>query len=161
MKLLRSVTAVAILLVAISGIAAARKGADTDRAQGGGQILFDTQTTGAGNTIAFTLQGAGEDATGQFQYVDRSGGVGQSQDSWHGSPVCLEVSGNMAKAVIERNDDGALYELILIDNGQGDASDDDIVTLTTDEEPSCGSDDDDDDSNTSLGRGNIQIYDAP
>ena len=161
MKLLRTTVAAALLLVAISGFAVARKGGPVDRAQGGGQILFDTQTTGAGNTIAFTIRGAGEAVNGQFQYVDRSGGVGQAQDSWHGSPVCLEVSGNMAKAVISRNDTGDLYELILVDNGQGDASEDDVVTLTTDEEPTCGSDDDDDDDNTSLGRGNIQIYDAP
>ena len=160
MKVLRTLAAAALLLVAVSGFAAARRGSE-DRAQGGGQILFDTQTTGAGNTIAFVIQGSGSDVRGQFQYVDRSGGVGQNQDSWHGSPVCLEVSGNMAKAVISRNDDGSLYELILVDNGQGEGSDDDVVTLTTDEEPTCGSDDDDDDNNTSLGRGNIQIYDAP
>lgn len=153
-----AVVAAVMVLGAVGAFAA---GSDTDRVTGGGQILFDTQTTGAGNTIAFTIQGAGEDVKGQFQYVDRTGGNGRDQDSWHGSPVCLEVAGNAAKAVISRNDNGALYELLVVDNGQGAAAEDDAVTLTTDEEPTCGSDDDDDEENTSLGRGNIQVYDAP
>jgi hypothetical protein len=139
---------------------AATQGSDRDRVTGGGQINVDTDG-GAGDTIAFVIQGAGSDVIGQFQHVDRSGGTGQGGDSWHGSPTCLEVMGNMAKAVIERTDDGSLYELILVDNGQGSAAENDIVTLTTDEEPGCGEDDNDDDSQTELGRGNIQIYDAP
>lgn len=160
MKFAKFGAVVAALLV-VGAAGAYGAGSDTDRVTGGGQILFDTQTTGAGNTIAFTMQGAGSDVKGQFQYVDRSGGTGQAQDSWHGAPVCLEVNGNAAKAVIERRDNGALYELVVVDNGQGSAAEDDVVTLSTDEEPTCGSDDDDDDNNTSLGRGNIQVYDAP
>lgn len=134
-------------------------GSSTDRVTGGGQTLVDTQ--GAGNTIAFVIQGSGSDVSGQFQYVDRSGGTGQEQDSWHGSPVCLEVAGNSAKAVIERDDTGTEYELLLQDNGEGAADDDDIAALTTDEDPTCGDDDDDDDAQTALARGNIQVYDAP
>jgi hypothetical protein len=139
---------------------AATQGSDRDRVTGGGQINVDTDG-GAGDTIAFVIQGAGEDVIGQFQHVDRSGGTGQGGDSWHGSPACLEVAGNMAKAVIERTDNGELFELIIVDNGQGAAAENDIVALTQDDDISCGDDDDDDEADTELGRGNIQVYDAP
>ena len=139
---------------------AATQGSPNDRVTGGGQINVDTDG-GAGDTIAFVIQGAGSDVIGQFQHVDREGGTGQGGDSWHGSPVCLEVSDNMAKAVIERTDNGALYELILADNGEGSGAENDIVALTSDEEPTCGEDDNDDDGDTELGRGNLQVYDAP
>jgi hypothetical protein len=154
----KKVAAVSAVLVVLAA-AGASAGSPRDRVTGGGQTLVGTR--GAGNTIAFTIQGAGADVKGQFQYVDRTAGTGQSQDSWHGSPTCLEVAGNTAKAVISRNDTGALYELLIVDNGQGAAADDDLVTLTQDEEPTCGSDDDDDDVNTALARGNVQVYDAP
>jgi hypothetical protein len=150
---------VAIAAVLVVAGASASAGSPNDRVTGGGQTLVGT--TGAGNTIAFTIQGAGEDVKGQFQYVDRSGGTGQDQVGWHGTPVCLEVMGSSAKAVISNNDDGSLWELLLQDNGEGANADNDIVTLTSDEEPSCGSDDDDDDSQVELARGNLQVYDAP
>lgn len=134
-------------------------GSSVDRVTGGGQTLVDTQ--GAGNTIAFVIRGSGDDVRGQFQYVDRSGGKGQAQDSWHGSPLCLEVAGNSAKAVIQRDDTGQEFELLLQDNGEGANDDDDIAALTMDEDPMCGDDDNDDDAQTALARGNLQVYDAP
>jgi hypothetical protein len=146
--------AAAVAIVAPMALA----GSPNDRVTGGGQTLVGTQ--GAGNTIAFTIQGSGDDVKGQFQYVDRTAGTGQAQDSWHGTPLCLEVSGNMAKAVIERNDTGTEFELILQDNGEGAAADDDIAALTQDDEISCGDDDDDEDQTTALARGNLQVYDA-
>lgn len=157
MRTLRKAAAAAVALLVMGGVALA--GSPNDRVTGGGQTLLGTK--GAGNTIAFTIQGSGSDVKGQFQYVDRSAGTGQAQDSWHGSPVCLEVSGSTAKAVIQRNDNGNKYELLLQDNGQGSNAENDIVTLTSDEDPTCGSDDDDDESSVELGRGNIQVYDAP
>jgi hypothetical protein len=150
-----------LALAAVVAIVApmAFAGSPNDRVTGGGQTLVDGQA--AGNTIAFTIQGAGDAVKGQFQYVDRSGGTGQAQDSWHGSPLCLEVSGSAAKAVIQRDDTGTEYELILQDNGEGAAADDDVAALTTDDDPQCGDDDNDDDANTALARGNLQVYDAP
>lgn len=157
MKLFKLFGVALVAVVAASSLAGA--GSPRDRVTGGGQTLVGTK--GAGNTIAFTIQGSGDAVKGQFQYVDRTAGTGRAQDSWHGVPKCLEVVGNMAKSVIERRDTGDLYELIVVDNGEGSAADNDIVALSQDDDVSCGDDDDDDDQDTELARGNAQVYDAP
>ena len=157
MKKLGVMLAAALIAGAIGSVAGAAQG---EKVTGGGQIEFDTQTTGAGNTIAFTIQDDGT-VKGQFQYVDRTTGNGQDQDSWHGTPTCLQVELNTAKAVISRNDTGAVYELFIQDNGQGQDPAD-MVTLSNADaspDPECDGEQDDNVARTELGRGNTQVED--
>ena len=160
MRIRNLLIAVAVLAIAIPGIASA--GSPTDRATGGGQTLLNT--TGAGNTIAFTAQGTAEAAKGQVQFIDRSAGTGQSQVKFHGVVNCLVVEGNRAQIAGENRDTGAPFELSVVDNGEGAAADDDLILFdNTDVDGDCSTDDseDDEEPELALARGNAQVYDAP
>jgi hypothetical protein len=125
-----------------------------DAATGGGQVNIGTRG-GAGDTIAFTAKGAGEDATGQVQYVDREA---DGQTVLHGTVTCLIVDGTTARMEGKWRDDAdGTFGLFVQDNGEGSkASGDDIVALVPNE-PMC--DEDDGDYNTALARGNAQVRD--
>jgi len=134
-------------------------GSDRDRATGGGQILFSSR--GAGNTIAFTAQGTATDANGQLQFIDRSAGNGQDQVKDHGDVTCIAVEGNSAKvAGVLRS--GSAFNMVVIDNGEGAASENDMIFFEDmAESPECDFDDPDEEDFMALARGNVQVYDAP
>src|SRR4051812_853998 len=136
--------------------AAAIAGSGTDRTTGGGQVLFSSR--GPGNTIAWQAQGNSNTARGQVQVIDRSGG-----EKFHGTVDCLNVQGNMAAVYGHRTDrdGGAPFELYIVDNGQGAASNDDIVALTS-HNPSgnCSNPDDSFDDSDALAPGHARVYAA-
>ena len=124
-----------------------------DAATGGGQILVGSEG-GAGSTIAFTAQAVGDAASGQVQYVDRSG---EEQVVQHGTVTCIDVQDNVARIAGTWRDGGS-FGLYVEDNGEGsNASSDDMIALTPDL-TSCESDRDDNDP-TALARGNAQVRD--
>jgi hypothetical protein len=100
-----SLTIAAAGLAAFSLIAA---GSPNDRVTGGGQILV-SEDGGAGDTIAFSAQQTRDGGVrGQVQYVDREGGTGQGQTTYHGTVSCLEVDGNTATLAGTWNGGGEL-----------------------------------------------------
>lgn len=140
------------------GATAAQPGVDS--ATGGGQTLVDSQ--GAGNTIAFTARGTADAATGQVQYVDRSGGTGQDQVVAHGTVTCVEATGNVAQISgtwTSGPNEGETFYLYVEDNGQGSAADDDMVAMTPISSQGC-SDDANPDNSVALARGNAQVDDG-
>lgn len=166
MRIRNLLIAVAVLAIAIPGIASA--GSAYDRATGGGQILVSSDG-GAGDTIAFTAQntgGANDAAKGQIQVVDRTGGTGKGNVRLHGVVTCLRVEGNVAQmsgTVRKTNSaDTSPFILVVEDNGQGAAAAQaDQIIFQRISDPSCDEDDVDDDGQTDLARGNAQVYDAP
>ncbi len=127
-----------------------------DAATGGGQVMVGTK--GAGDTIAFTAQGTLSSASGQIQYVDREGGTGKDQTTYHGTISCIEAVGNVAKMAGAWRD-GGTFQLYVEDNGEGAAADSDVVTLTLGAEPTCDFDDPEDEDKVALARGNAQVRD--
>ena len=163
LKKLVGVAAAAVGLV-VFVVPTAQAGSGRDRATGGGQILISS-SGGAGDTIAFTAQnrdGATDDAaTGQVQYVDRTGGTGQAQVVRHGVVSCLQVKGTVAKLAGTWKD-GGTFQLLVQDNGEGaKAAQADQIAMSELADPTCEEEDDDDDSQTALARGNAQVHDAP
>lgn len=159
MRIRNLLIAVAVLALAVPGIASARSA--TDRATGGGQILVSNQS--AGSTIAFTAQGTPEAAKGQVQVVDRSAGTGQSQVKFHGIVECILVEGNMAEIAGSERDTGDPFTLRVVDNGEGANDGNDMIFFDdVEDDARCETDDDDDDdAQVALARGNAQVYDAP
>lgn len=144
-------------MVLAGGVASATQ---EDAATGGGQVLVGTK--GAGDTIAFTAQGTTTSGDGQVQYVDREGGTGQGQTTYHGSVDCIHVEGNVARIAGTWRDGGA-FQLYVEDNGEGAAADDDVVTVFPNaEEVTCDPDDfeePEEENKTALARGNSQVRD--
>ena len=153
----RALLVVGLIAAAAIPAAVATAGSGTDRATGGGQVLFSDK--GAGNTIAFTAQGTPEAAKGQVQVVDRENGV-----KFHGIVECLDVQGNMAEIGGVKRGTTDSFQLYVVDNGEGanQVGGGDVVFLDDEPMSRCDLDgDDDDDGMTALGRGNAQVYDAP
>lgn len=142
---------IAITTVLSVGMASA---APAPKTTGGGQVMVGTK--GAGDTIAFTAQGGSDGVKGQIQYVDREGGSGQGQTTYHGQPACLDVAGNVAK-VAGTWRDGGTFQLYVEDNGEGKDSTD-VVTLLQGEPASCDFDEPADDEKVALARGNAQVH---
>jgi len=149
-------TTVAVLAAAVP-MTSALAGSATDRATGGGQILVGDK--GAGDTIAFTARGTSAAATGQVQYVDRVGGIGKDQTTYHGTVSCLNVMGNVAK-IGGTFRDGSQFTILVVDNGQGSAAEADTISYQKTTDPSCGRKGEDNDAKAALARGNAQVYDA-
>ena len=162
MRIRNLLIAVAVLAMAVPGIANA--GAPLDRATGGGQILVSSDG-GAGDTIAFTARNTtadSDDAQGQVQIVDRTGGTGKDNVRMHGTVTCLRVEGTMAKiggTVTKSNGDTTPFTIVVQDNGQGSEAQNDTILLERVSDPSCDEEENDDDGNTDLARGNAQVYD--
>jgi hypothetical protein len=158
MKLVLAAAGVAGMVLAAPG---AQAGSPRDRATGGGQILVGER--GAGDTIAFTAQGTATEATGQVQFIDRTGGIGKGQVKFHGVVDCVLVTGNTAEIAGHERDTLAAFTLRVVDNGEGLAADNDLIFFddTADDEPCVQDDNDDDDATVALARGNAQVYDAP
>lgn len=144
------VGAAAALALAFASIGTAA--APFSMANGGGQILNEDQTSGAGDTIAFTVRD--ETApTGQIQHVDRTGdGTGQGQIVQHGSPTCFRVEGNTAQIGVLWRDGGTSTIFV-----QDDGPSTDFVTIAPGSTPDC--DDDEPDEMTALARGNVTVWD--
>lgn len=144
-------------LAVTAGVASATQ---DDAATGGGQVLVGTK--GAGDTIAFTASGTVNSGNGQVQYVDRDGGTGQDQTTYHGSVDCIHVSANVARISGTWRDGGA-FQLYVEDNGEGAGADSDVVTVFPNvDEVTCDPDDfeePDDEDKTALARGNAQVRD--
>ena len=133
---------------------------------GGGQILAEGQTTGAGSTIAFVAQETADGAKGQVQYVDRSG---DAQVVLHGVVNCIAAAtapdGSEGAGYLAGNwKTGGEFQIYVEDHGEGGEAtdmifvDDEVVA-----EDGCSEDEDDDDEPQALGRGNVQVhnYTAP
>jgi hypothetical protein len=143
-----AIAAVAALVIP-AGMAVAQS--EVSKANGGGQII-EPDATGAGDTIAFTVQD--ETApTGQIQHVDRTGGTGQGQIVQHGTPTCFRVEGNLAQIGVAWRD-GGTSTIFVEDNG---SDGDDLVTVVPGT-PDC--DDDAPDEQTALARGNVTVWDV-
>jgi hypothetical protein len=150
---------IAAVLVAAVVPAVAIAGSATDRATGGGQVLFSDK--GAGNTIAFTARGTAEAAEGRVTFIDRSVGTGQAQEKFHGIVQCLFVNDNYAELAGVERDSGAPFTLRVWDNGEGANAENDLIFFDdVADDPRCGEEDDDDDQSLALARGNAQVYDA-
>jgi hypothetical protein len=164
-----SALAVGSILVVAPG---AQAGATRDRATGGGQTLVP-EAGGAGSTIAFTAQNREPTkeqpyfATGQVQYIARTGGTGQGQEKFHGAVTCLAVTSDQAgsgTAVIEgeltkgATEDAPYFRLIVRDNGEPNQAD--LISFTpTDDAPACDEPSNFGDKPPTLARGNAQVYD--
>jgi hypothetical protein len=176
MRIRNFVIAAFVLALAIPGFASA--GSANDRATGGGQIFFTFENedgepsanediVGAGDTIAFTAQEGQGGVKGQVQFIDRTGGTGQGQVKLHGTVTCLEVEGNTARigGTAVRNDDesrGSEFQILVVDNGEGAANlEGDQIAFQFVDSPDCQEQDGEDDYQTTLARGNVQVYDAP
>ena len=166
----RHLAVLAVLVVGMLIAPAVLAGAPVDRATGGGQIVLSSDIGGAGDTIAFTARGNSTSASGEVQWIQRTStnptGRGTGEDSLkaHGRVACLLVSGNMAKISGSwvRGDFTGNFELNVVDNGEGLATDDTIVLQSEDDtSPTCDTETDDDDGQLALARGNAQVYDAP
>jgi hypothetical protein len=143
---------------------------------GGGQILTDGQTTGAGSTLAFTAQqeaapaeGVLTPAKGQVQYVDRSG---DTQIVRHGYVTCLEAvegQGIEGAAYIggywtERGNPKApeseldIFEIYVEDNGEPNQGSD-LIFFNDDQTLDCNEDQEhDEQAEVALARGNVQVH---
>ena len=123
---------------------------------GGGQTLADDQSTGPGDTIAFTAKGIGEDgaAQGQVQYVDREADAAQQVQ--HGTVSCLVVTGNTARLAGTWSD-GSDFEIFVEDNGSNAETADQVAVYDVDTQ-NCEDDDEETDDPTALARGNVTIH---
>ena len=140
----------------------AEAGSPTDRATGGGQVLFSTDG-GAGNTIAFNAHG-GADPKGQLQRIDRSAGTGQAQVRFHGVVDCYrQVNPTTAEfGGYNRDNTADRWTAVVTDNGEGaKATNSDMIMFEDTATDACQEDDNDDDNAVALARGNVQVYDAP
>ena len=171
---MRKFLAIALAAALVVPIAAANAGSANDRATGGGQIFVtfgEDETTvnepveGAGDTIAFTAQESADGVRGQVQIVERSGGTGKGGLKLHGVVTCLTVMDNVARiggtATRTDSEDRTAFELLVTDNGEGAAAAADTISLAFVDTPECSEDNEDDDNQTTLARGNVQVYDAP
>lgn len=152
---------------------AASAGSPRDRATGGGQILL-SDASGPGSTIAFTAQGSVDDAKGQIQFIDRTGGTGRNQVRAHYVVDCVaveEARDNDETAAyvsgVNRDDPSDVITMYIVDNGEGAMADMDIVAVGPmgDDESSdgpCGviEPSDEERATYALARGNVQTHDA-
>ena len=117
MRLRNFFIAVAVLALAVPGVASAQRPADSGfKVTGGGQIIADSSGGGAGDTVGFVAQELdGDDraseapndaARGQFQFVPRGESTNASapQEKFHGVVTCL-ISGGEAQANEEAEGD--------------------------------------------------------
>lgn len=111
MRIRNLLIAIAVLAIAVPGVASAAKpNASGFKVTGGGQIIADASAGGAGDTVGFAAQemdgddpaSPGDDddaARGQFQYVPRGESEGTNQEvteKFHGVVTCL-ISGGEAE----------------------------------------------------------------
>jgi hypothetical protein len=140
-------------------------GTKTQKVTGGGQILLSAEEgQGAGDTITINAQGPAEGPIkGNLTYRNRNGGNGQGDVTLHGTPRCLQVTGNTAK-VAGSYRGGGEWQLYIVDNGEGAAAGNDIITFVPLEDDqttaNCDFDSPDEDAQTALGRGNLQVHTA-
>ena len=170
---------VAALAAAAVPVAVAQA-ADTDKATGGGQVVFDTQMSGPGDTIGFSaiaLRTNDDAAKGQVQIIDRTGAImgnggGAADGKFHGIVKCLVVDGQRAFiSGVNRDDPADVFELFVQDNGEGQTGGNDTIVFRSGEvdEPGnpapgqqagdepCGVDNQASDD-ARLARGNAQVH---
>lgn len=122
----------------------------TGKVTGGGQTLVGS--SGAGNTIAFTVQDPAA-PQGQVQYVGRDG-----SGKFHSSSItCLQISGNTARFAGTTRE-GGYFRIVVTDNGQGAAANNDMILIEQpSSSPSCDQQNGDD-QGVDLARGNATIH---
>ena len=160
----RIVVSGAVLALAVSGVGMSQAAPAVYKVTGGGQTLAGT-SGGAGNTIAFNARGNADDADGQLQFVDRTGGRGQDQVVRHGLVDCVVVhsatdDGGEATIGGVFRDTGERFTLDVIDMGEGrDAGD--VVEFRDTQAVECAErDEEDDEPEIELARGNVQVHKA-
>lgn len=146
----------AVVGLALAGMGTSSAAAPFDKVTGGGQIIADSSLQGPGATIAFTARNVGPDnlAQGQFQYNDHVG------VKYHGTVSCLVVTGDAATfagEITSGENAGGFFQVDVQDNGQG-AEPNDLILLTNPDDADC---DPSMDPTMELGRGNLQVHDAP
>ena len=172
----RLVIAGSVLALGITGISAGNAAPAVTKITGGGQTLVPTDG-GAGDTIAFTAQtdGTAEGVKGQFQYVDRTGGTGQGQQTYHGTVTCVALltTDGPNFGVIGGYSGETPFRIDIIDNGSGKANDDangtDMIVVRQGEDAEDGNDqgsdtalcdNEDETADATLSRGNVTIHKA-
>lgn len=149
---------IAAMALGLSSIGTAGSGF---KVTGGGQTDVSSDG-GAGDTIAFTAQGEGEDVKGQVQYVDRTGGTGQGGRVEHGTVDCLVAAdgGEQGAAYFAGTwNSGGTFEIYVEDNGEPNQGSD-VIYIDENDPADCSDDDDEEDNPTALGRGNVQVHSA-
>jgi hypothetical protein len=151
-----------------------------DKATGGGQVLFDDQLSGPGDTIGFSaiaLAPGNSAAKGQVQIIDRTGAISGSSEGtgkFHGIVQCLVVEGNMAYiSGVDRDARTEVFELYVQDNGEGQSGGNDAIVFRQREQdepgnPAPGQQEGDepcgvenvDNDDFRLARGNAQVSDG-
>ena len=122
----------------------------TGKVTGGGQTLAGS--SGAGNTIAFTVQNPAA-PRGQVQYVGRDG-----TGKFHSATVtCLEISGNTARFAGTTRE-GGFFRIVVTDNGQGANDPNDMILIEQPSDPPSCDQQNGDDQAVDLARGNAQIH---
>lgn len=125
MRIRNLLIAVAVLAIAVPGVASAARPAEAGfKVTGGGQII-EEGVQGPGDTVGFNAQEiTGDDpastqdtddaARGQFQYIQRGedeAGNTPANDSFHGVVTCLISGGEaVANEEDEANDDESGYD---------------------------------------------------
>ncbi len=154
-------------LAAFPSAALAQEGT-TDKATGGGQVLFSDDDVKR-STIAFTAQNTGDGtsaAKGQVQFIDRSAGGGQNAVKFHGTVTCIVVEGNRAQIAGlrrggDRETEGDTFELTVVDNGEPNRGNDMIMFDNMDVDGQCEeSEQDSDEPEIALAKGNAQVRDG-
>ncbi len=170
----RILIAGSVLAVAVAGMGTVSAAPAVYKVTGGGQTLLGTK--GAGSTIAFTAQSAGDEGTaakGQFQLQDRTAGKGRLQETVHGTITCVVVFSNTDRGGVAvlggLTRDGEPVRIDVMDAGEGRSSTD-LIRLSRGPAAQDGGDDDendtslcdpeDEEANTELGRGNVQVHKA-
>ena len=168
----RIVISGAVLTLALAGMSTGSAAPAAYKVTGGGQTLVGS--TGAGNTIAFTAQSAGEEgsaAKGQFQLQLRDAA---EKEGIHGEISCVQVysfteDGGVAVLGGYSRDTGEPFRFDVVDGGEGkDASD--MIRLSRGAAAQDGGDDDsgdtmlcdpeDEKADTDFARGNVQVHKA-
>ena len=166
----RLVVGGAVLALGIGGMGLSQAAPAGEKVTGGGQILADNQTTGAGSTIAFNAQQSADDIKGQVQYILRSGGTGKGQNARHGEITCVNVitpgdGGTARLGGIFEHDPAQSFVIDVTDGGEGAGDAADMISIREGEAADTDGDGDatcndsgDFQDGVALGRGNVQIH---
>jgi hypothetical protein len=187
MRLRTLLVAVAVLALALPGVAHAQRPADNGfKVTGGGQVIADRETPGPGDTNAFTAHSLGggefdsgtysEDnstiaARGQYQLIQRdveNTGNGRPTFQLHASIECLvstsATSARFGGFYTDEDDERQAYAVDVQDNGEQGT---DLIYFRTvdvdetDPESDSPCEADDELEELQLSRGNLTIHNNP
>jgi hypothetical protein len=148
----------AILALGVAGMAQSQAAPAQWKVTGGGQITVSLDENGdpvpVKETIAFNARSTDADggAQGQLQYNSHDG------TKFHGTVSCLVVDGNRATfagVVTNGDNEGDVFQVDVLDNGEGAEAAEDMILLTNPDDADCG---DPQDPTGELGHGNVQVH---